>query len=253
MINQMSSGAFSFSKKLGRENQDSVLLPTPFGDGYIFAVADGVGSYAGALAASSLSVRQLLQSAPEEMHRMSSIFSRIQSKMGELLRDNSEHHSSATTLSFCYVDDESIYIGHTGDTRVYIRKGSKLIQVTKDFTVHQELLEDGIYTKRELSKLVEGKNTLTAALSRVSEVKFQSLELSIADYISEEQSIEIYIMSDGAYHYWEHRPRFSINTLKNPVRFSSSLQRRIETKGPIDDYSLVAAQFSFRDKNANNI
>lgn len=248
MINQMSSGAFSFSKKLGRENQDSVLLPTPFGNGYIFAVADGVGSYSGALAASSLAVRQLLQSAPEEMHGMWSIFSKIQSKMGELLRENVDHHSSATTLTFCYVDGINIYIGHTGDTRVYVRKNNKLVQITKDFTVHQELLDDGIYTKKELSKLEEGKNTLTAALSRVSEVKFQSLELSISDFISEDNTIEIYIMSDGAYHYWEHRPRFSINTLKNPARFSSALQRRIETKGPIDDYSLVAVQFSFNDK-----
>lgn len=252
MINQISSGAFSFSKRLGRENQDSVLLPTPFGQGYIFAVADGVGSYAGALAASSLAIRQLLQSTPEDMNEMLPVFSKIQRRMGELLQENSQYHSSATTLSFCYIDGVNIYIGHTGDTRVYIRKNNKLIQVTKDFTVYQELLDDGIYSKRELSKLEEGKNTLTAALSRVSDVKFQSLMFPIFDYISEDQSIEIFIMSDGAYHYWEHRPRFSINTLKNPARFSSALQRRIETKGPIDDYSLVAAQFSFCDKLPSN-
>lgn len=244
MIRLLNTSAFSLGKAQDRENQDSILPPTQIENGYLFAVADGVGAYAGALAASSLAIKQLTYSTPEEMHGMWSIFNKIQGKMTELLRDSVEFHSSATTLSFCYIDGSTIYIGHTGDTRVYIRKNKKLIQITKDFTLHQELLDDGIYSKNELKKLNEGKGTLTAALSRVSEIKFQSLEISILDYISEELTVELYIMSDGAYHHWEHRPQFSINTLKNPSRFSSALQKRIEKRGPIDDYSLVAAQFS---------
>ncbi|MDE9567333.1 serine/threonine-protein phosphatase, partial [Xenorhabdus bovienii] len=55
--------------------------------------------------------------------------------------------------------------------------------------------------------------------------------------------LDLYIMSDGAHHFWEKRPRFSDNTLRNPIRFASSLQKRIEKATPIDDYSLVAASF----------
>lgn len=49
-------------------------------------------------------------------------------------------------------------------------------------------------------------------------------------------------MSDGAYYFWEHRPRFSDNTMNSVMKFSAALQKRIE-KSPIDDYSLIAAQF----------
>lgn len=50
-------------------------------------------------------------------------------------------------------------------------------------------------------------------------------------------------MSDGAHHFWEKRPKFSIETLKNPIRFASSLQRRINKNTSIDDYSLIAVTF----------
>lgn len=244
MISLLNVGAFSLSKHSEKENQDSILLPTLFRKGYLFAVADGVGGYVGALAASSLAIQELLFYTANQNDELWSVFYKIKNKMNESF-NNTKFYNSATTLSFCYIDEKTIHIGHTGDSRIYIRKKGKLVQLTKDYTLHQELLDEGLYSKKELKKLDEGKNTLTAALSSLREVKFQSLEIPILDYLSEDKTIELYVMSDGAYHYWEHRPRFSINTLKNPTKFASALQRRIEKKGPIDDYSLVAVQLMF--------
>ncbi|STY59751.1 Uncharacterised protein [Mannheimia haemolytica] len=62
----------------------------------------------------------------------------------------------------------------------------------------------------------------------------------------ENNEVSIYIMSDGAHHFWEHRPRFSEKTTNSIVKFSAALQKRIE-KSPTDDYSLVAVQFKISE------
>lgn len=246
MISLLNAGVFSLGKSKEKENQDSVLLPTSFGEGYIFAVADGVGAYTGAEAASSLAVGELLRLVIDNNSNIWSVFPTIHSKMNELSINDYKYHNSATTLSFCHINEKTIRIGHIGDTRVYVRNRGKLVQLTKDHTVYQELLDEGLYSKKDLELLSEGKNTLTSALSRSKNSKFQTLEFSTGDFLSEDNTIDIYIMSDGAYYYWEKRPRFSLNTLKNPAKFASALQKRIETKGPVDDYSLISVRLLLR-------
>lgn len=59
MIELISCGAFSCPKGNDRENQDALLLPQQCDDGFIFAVADGVGSYAGAKEAAQTAVNHV--------------------------------------------------------------------------------------------------------------------------------------------------------------------------------------------------
>jgi protein phosphatase len=46
MFSLISCGSFSLAKYIDKKNEDSILLPLFLNDGYLFAVADGVGSYA---------------------------------------------------------------------------------------------------------------------------------------------------------------------------------------------------------------
>ncbi|MEQ2018690.1 protein phosphatase 2C domain-containing protein [Photorhabdus bodei] len=242
MINLLNCGLFSCRKDDKKENQDSIMPPMSLGHGYIFAVADGVGAYEGAKEASLLAINYLSKLTPDEVADIGAVFTSIKNQLPSLLELNSKFYSSATTLTFCYVDNRNVHIGHVGDTRVYVRKESKLIQLSKDHTVHQELFDEGLFTKKELKEL-DGKNTLTSALSRVAELQYQKICIPVSDLISKDGTLDVYVMSDGAHHFWEKRPRFSHNTVSNPVRFAASLQRRIENAPPIDDYSLVAAGF----------
>jgi serine/threonine protein phosphatase PrpC len=66
---------------------------------------------------------------------------------------NIKFSHAATTLTFCFVDDEGLHIGHVGDCRLYVKTDSKLKQITKDHTQHQKLLDDKIYSKSELKQL----------------------------------------------------------------------------------------------------
>ncbi|MDE9571549.1 PP2C family protein-serine/threonine phosphatase, partial [Xenorhabdus bovienii] len=116
-----------------------------------------------------------------------------------LSEDNASFHRAATTLTFCYINQNNLYIGHVGDTRFYVRKEKKLIQLSVDHTQHQELLNEGLFSKKELQGM-KGKNTLTSALSKVIDLKYQAICQPISDLTDDEGVLDLYIMSDGAHH-----------------------------------------------------
>ncbi|QNQ52317.1 PP2C family protein-serine/threonine phosphatase [Serratia liquefaciens] len=242
MINLQSCGFFSYPKNHDKGNQDAYLLPVQLGSGFVFAVADGVGSYNGAKEVANLVTSTISSIDAGDAKDIEKTLFYVKNRVDQFAASQPDMVNAATTLSYCFIDDNSLYIGHVGDTRVYIKKNNKLKLVTKDHTQHQKLLDDGIYTKRELRDM-PGKNTLTSALSKNLTLRFQSVKLPLSEIFDEEGLVNIYIMSDGAHHFWEQRPRFSEGTLNNPNRFASSLLKRIEKASPIDDHTIVSARF----------
>lgn len=232
MIRLQSSAAFSGS--LNKINQDTILPFNQHKNSYLFAIADGVGGYAGGEIASNIAISTLY----EVKNDVGTVFTATLEKIKALPSDLKK---ASTTLTFGYLSEEGLYIGHIGDCRLYIKQGNKLRQKTKDHTSHQRLLDEGIYTKKELKEL-SGKNIITTAISTQVEMKPDEYFIPINEIKDENDEIFIYLMSDGAHHFWEHRPRFSDNTMKSITKFSAALQKRIE-KAPVDDYSLIALQF----------
>lgn len=231
MLHLISSSTYCFPKELARQNQDHILAPQKYQSGYLFAVADGVGGYKGGEIASQIAIQNLMRD-PQNVFTQS---------LAEIKQLPEEYQRASTTLTFAYFTEEGLHIGHIGDCRLYIKQGNKLRQKTKDHTTHQRLLDEKIYTKKEL-KEQPGKNIITTAISTQVEMKPDEFFIPIDELKDENNEVFIYIMSDGAHHFWEHRPRFSDATMQSTSRFAAALQKRIE-KAPTDDYSLVAIQF----------
>jgi serine/threonine protein phosphatase PrpC len=253
MFSLISCASFSLAKYIDKKNEDSILLPLYINDGYLFAVADGVGSYAGAREASHIAIDVLMKLEYQLANNFTSrididlIFKTIKSKISELSNTDVAFKDSATTLTFCYVNQFGIRIGHIGDCRLYLKDDNKLIQITKDHTRHQQLLDAKLYTAKQL-KEISGKNVLTTALSKNIEMKYDEYFISIdelIDFKDENNCIVINIMTDGAHNIWEKRPKFSQKTLSSPLAFSSSLLRRIERIGAEDDHSLISVKVQF--------
>lgn len=246
MINLINCGFFSYPKDHEKSNQDSYVLPSSVGNGFVFAVADGVGSYLGAREAANVATSAVRSIDVKLITDIQKTLALVKGEIDEMSEFRQDWVNAATTLSYCYIDDQALYIGHVGDTRVYVKRSNKLQLVTKDHTQHQELFDDGIYSKRELRDM-PGKSTLTAAISKNLALRFQSIRLPVNELVDEHGLINIYIMSDGAHHFWEKRPRLSMDTLMKSPKFAASLLKRIENNGPIDDHTLVAASFLISD------
>jgi protein phosphatase len=219
------------------------MYPIESGNGYLVAIADGVGGYKGGKEASSSVISSLSKLSISEGD-IDSTFSFLKTIVNNLSRDDESLRAAATTLTFCHLSKNGITVGHTGDCRLYFRSGHKLVQITKDHTQHQMLIDEGYFTARQLKK-AQGKNVITSALSSKIPLSYQSLYIPKDKLPLDKGTIVLYLMSDGAHSHWENRPRFSVSTLESPSKFASSLQKRIETKGPEDDYSLLSVKLLF--------
>ncbi|ELY2772747.1 PP2C family protein-serine/threonine phosphatase [Cronobacter sakazakii] len=239
MIQLLATSSFSYPKEPDRINEDSLLPPKSVGDGILFAIADGVGSYSGANQASSTAITELSELTSISLDSIPNIFNEIRRKVSALVDKSEEFDKSATTLTFCYVCDSGVIIGHIGDCRLYCIGEKKSYQLTKDDTRHQMLIDQNIFKPRDL-KDKPGKNILTTAIASNVDMEYD------CDFIpwNELQGINgmyhLCIMSDGAHSAWERRPRFTTNTMINSQKFSNGILRRIERFGPDDDFSLVS-------------
>ncbi|MCA6941342.1 serine/threonine-protein phosphatase [Pectobacterium polaris] len=243
MIELLACGLFSHSKDIRHENQDTILPPVFINDGLLIAVADGVGSYAGAQNASQSAIKELPELVKKgNLQNMSDLFMSLKDGVSSLSEENIKFSHAATTLTFSFIDDEGVHIGHVGDCRLYVRDRGRLRQVTKDHTQHQKLLDDKIYSKSELKSL-PGKSTLTTAIANTIPLDFQQTFLSHDELLDERDECCVFLMSDGAHSFWDKRPRFSLNTLSNPTSFAASLYKRIDKSGPLDDHSLIAIRY----------
>ncbi|HCI6491703.1 protein phosphatase 2C domain-containing protein [Klebsiella pneumoniae] len=245
MIKLLGISSFTYSKNGVDENQDCILPFKREEDGFMIAVADGVGGYDGGLDASSLAVSQLEKNTfSANRSDVDNFFHSLKQKLKELSKDNPIFFAAATTLTFCHISKKGLMIGHCGDSRLYLKVGNKLVQITKDQTQHQILIDKGLYTPRQLRNLMGG-NVLTSAISAKLDLEYQVIEIPTEDLPLQNGNVNIFIMSDGAHYHWEGRPRFSEKTMDNPSKFAASLQKRIETKGPHDDFSLVCIKVSY--------
>jgi len=250
MIKLLGSSAFSFPKEPARKNEDSILLPRKVGEGFLIAIADGVGSYAGASSASEAAIDYLTTLRSSDLEGVISveeIFEQIKQRVSDLSIQDTSYFEAATTLTFCYAGKKGINIGHVGDCRVYFKHGDKLRQATKDHTQHQKLIDEGLYKPSEL-KQMSGKNTLFSAISKNINLYFQDLFIPYESISTKDGIVNLFIMSDGAYHAWELRPRFLESTLEDPNRFAANLHRRIIRFQPTDDCSLISVKFSIKSQ-----
>ena len=74
-----------------------------------------------------------------------------------------ELHGMGTTLDVCFIYNNKVYIGHVGDSRVYLIRGEIIRKLTKDHSYVQQLVEDGKITREEANHHPK-KNMLTKAL-----------------------------------------------------------------------------------------
>lgn len=245
-IKELASFCLAMPEKIN--NEDAYLTPSVFKNNCVyFAVADGVGSHEGADNASTIAINCLIQELNNNKDiNLDRVFLEAKLKLDELSISNKDFSKAATTLTIVKVCDHSLEIAHVGDSRVYYQtEKCKLKQLTKDHSKYQELLDSKEYS---LKKLREHKDrlsrVLTKAISKDYDVEYEKYSYPLEDLTMQDGRVYLYAMTDGAYHHWENRPKFSEKSMSSPVNFASSLKKRIERRGPEDDYTLITLSIS---------
>ena len=159
----------------GRENnEDSILvetLPPSGGDsgpGYLLAVADGMGGYAGGEIASTLAIDLL----KDLFARDQPVDAALALKQAYRRANEAIHHQGTaegggqpmgTTLVSAVVRGRYVTIANVGDSRAYLMRANQVTQVTQDHSVVGEQIQQGEITEDEARKSPQ-RNMLTQAL-----------------------------------------------------------------------------------------
>lgn len=191
----ISAGSTNIGRKR-KVNQDSFLMEP---GSKLFVVADGMGGHAGGETASRLTVETVVQSI------LSDKASHLSAEPGDLVmgaihRANTAVHTTAdknkalsgmgTTVVTMYFQLGKMYVGHVGDSRVYMARRRQIWQLTKDHSLVNEKLKAGIITRDQL-KRDRSRNVITRS------VGFESSVL-VDIYEKEVSSGELYLAcSDG--------------------------------------------------------
>lgn len=109
----------------------------------------------------------------------------------KMAMQNIEHNGMGTTIVVAVFMNDMLYISHVGDSRAYILKNAKLVQVTKDHTLVNELIERGAISEEE-GKNHSQKHVLMQAIGAETNLNPSLIELEFADSL-------LLLCSDGLY------------------------------------------------------
>ncbi len=159
-------------------NEDSALI-----NGVLIAVADGMGGHAGGEVASKVAITTLAQILPLLNNDEMDPESLEDFLLGSLLEIDHEIANTAdaddrlsgmgTTLTSIALYRQKAYVLHAGDSRAYRLRGKEFIQITKDHSVVQELIDSGSITEAEaathpqrsvLTNVLMGQGNITPLL-----------------------------------------------------------------------------------------
>lgn len=158
-------------------NEDSVFVDMELG---LALLADGMGGYNAGEVASGMATRLMASglakafAQPVSDQRKSDGRSWIRTVLAEeVARTNATIHEAAlnqpqfsgmgTTLVAVIFHDDLVTVAHAGDSRLYRFRDGELGLLTRDHSVLQEQIDDGVISA-EQARLSKHKNLLTRAL-----------------------------------------------------------------------------------------
>ncbi len=138
-----------------QKNEDSAVI-----NGALIAVADGMGGHVGGEIASKIAINSAVQLLPllnnDEIDSeslddflLNSILE-IDADISDAIVDNPELSGMGTTFVGLALYRNRISILHIGDSRVYRARGKDFELLTRDHTVVQDLLDQGVITEKEI-------------------------------------------------------------------------------------------------------
>ena len=137
----------------------------------VIAVADGVGGYDGGEVASQMAVEVTLaayhESAPSlgPAKRLYRAVQHANIEIHNRALTVPELRRMATTLTAAVVADGVLYAVHIGDCRIYLIRGGRIQQITKDHTVVGERVRLGLISEKEARNHPE-RSALSRCLGR---------------------------------------------------------------------------------------
>jgi serine/threonine protein phosphatase PrpC len=159
--------------------------------GTVFAVCDGMGGAAAGEVASQMAVdiifQKLSEGGPpanrdELARRLVSTIEEAGLRIFNEARADRTRRGMGTTATVAALVDDRLFLGQVGDSRAYVLRGGDFVQVTRDQSLVNQLIEAGQLTEEE-AETFEHNNIILQALgtSETVQVDLTYVDLKAGD------------------------------------------------------------------------
>lgn len=157
----------------------------------VLVLADGMGGASSGEVASSVTVKSIFKYLDENLMRnlsladipktLCDVIRRTNDAVFELSRSNDKFEGMGTTLEICVISQNTAYIAHIGDSRVYkISKDGSIKKLTKDHSLVEYMIDAGTITREEAASHPQ-KNVITRALGTAPETEADIISVFLED------------------------------------------------------------------------
>ena len=163
-------------------NEDALLI-----GGNVFAVADGMGGHRGGEVASAAALDPLraldgraFPSSDAAMLALTEAVAAANATVSQRSYDDSELAGMGTTLTGVLVEGRDALLVHVGDSRAYLLRDGKFLQLTEDHTLVQALIDQGRITRDDVATHPH-RSVITRAIGVADDVEIDSQRLTLHD------------------------------------------------------------------------
>ncbi|MBN1959569.1 MAG: Stp1/IreP family PP2C-type Ser/Thr phosphatase [Deltaproteobacteria bacterium] len=179
--------------RVREKNEDSHFISNELG---LYVVADGMGGHLGGQMASGLAAQAVADNIKvvfEQLCSGSGIEPIESSPVPKLLADavrgacatvfdaaqgNPELQGMGTTVTTLFINSNRAFIAHVGDSRCYLQRADRIIQITDDHSLVNEQIKAGLIT-REQGRQSRLKNIITRSVGFERDVAVDTFALPI--------------------------------------------------------------------------
>lgn len=158
----------------------------------LFLLADGLGGYNAGEIASTMAVSTLLAELTGALHEAQEAgqpfdphraliegLADMNQAIFRAAQNSTAFEGMATTLVVAWLLGDRLWVAHTGDSRLYRMRAGELVQITRDHSFSQELLDAGMVTEEEV-RLLPAKNLVTRALGAGADIEPEVHDYDVA-------------------------------------------------------------------------
>lgn len=178
---QIHGAGFTHVGCVRERNEDAILLDP---SGQLWVVADGMGGHGHGDVAATMVVDGLamMEDGPEPQLMLQDQIFRVNADIyaNAVVRNS----NMGATVAAAYLQDDVSYLAWVGDSRIYLWRGGVLRQLSRDHSIVQEMIDDGLIAEDDAFTHPE-RNVITRAVGTgpTVEVDFVTLPLLAGDYI----------------------------------------------------------------------
>ena len=157
-----------------KNNQDTVIV-----SGNLLGVADGMGGHRGGEVASAGAregMLRALQGKEPSLEALENAVKEVNLALWNQQAEDENLSGMGTTLSVLWPAGEQMLIAHVGDSRIYLLREDKLLQVTKDHSMVADMVRKGLLTE-EQAAVHPMRNYITRAVGTEPTIQADMLAL----------------------------------------------------------------------------